>query len=312
MSRPILAGYDPETADRAPVEFAAAAARFTGAPLIVCAVSGRHDAATGEIDHDLGGDASGALARIEQELETEGIAVEYRELSGTSAAGALHRAAEEHDAGLLVVGSTRRGTVGRVLPGSTADRLMHGAPCPIAVVPAGWAGRGELKAIGVAYVDTEEGREALRGAHALARAAGAKLRAITAVQVNPAWFGETEAGTPVRPPKHMEEVEGEHRLAAEAALRRQVAELGDDVPVEADAFIGDPAEALVTVSEHLDLLVLGSRGYGPLRAVLLGGVSRQVAAQAHCPVIVLPRGVKAPLEQLFTAPRGAGAAGGIP
>jgi nucleotide-binding universal stress UspA family protein len=101
----------------------------------------------------------------------------------------------------------------------------------------------------------------------------------------------------------MEEVEGEHRVLAEAVLRRQVAELGDDVPVEAEAFIGEPAETLVTVSEHLDLLVMGSRGYGPLRAVLLGGVSRQVAAQAHCPVIVLPRGVKTPLEQLLAESR---------
>jgi hypothetical protein len=39
-----------------------------------------------------------------------------------------------------------------------------------------------------------------------------------------------------------------------------------------------------------------------LRAVLLGGVSRRVVAEAHCPVIVLPRGVKAPLEALTAAP----------
>jgi nucleotide-binding universal stress UspA family protein len=50
--------------------------------------------------------------------------------------------------------------------------------------------------------------------------------------------------------------------------------------------------------EHLDLLVCGSRGYGPLRAVLLGGVSRRVAAEAHCPVIVLPRGLRSSLESL--------------
>jgi hypothetical protein len=38
---------------------------------------------------------------------------------------------------------------------------------------------------------------------------------------------------------------------------------------------------------------LGSRGYGPLRAVLLGGVSRRLMVEAHCPVIVVPRGVEA-------------------
>jgi nucleotide-binding universal stress UspA family protein len=308
MSKPILVGYDPITADRAPVNFAVAAARFTGAPLSLLSVSARQGAPAGELDYDLCGDASGALGHIEQELTAEGIAVECRELPGTTAASALHEAAEAQDAGLLVVGSTRRGTMGRILPGSTADRLMHGAPCPVAVVPHGWETRGGLQTIGVGYVETEEGRQALLGAHALARRAGATLRAITVMKVSPWWYSETEPGTPLRPATHMEEIEGEHRVSAEAALRRQVTELGDDVPVEPEAFIGEPAEILTTVSENLDLLVIGSRGYGPLRAVLLGGVSRQVAARAHCPVIVLPRGVKAPLEELGAEPHGAGTA----
>jgi nucleotide-binding universal stress UspA family protein len=60
---------------------------------------------------------------------------------------------------------------------------------------------------------------------------------------------------------------------------------------------------LVKASEQLDLLVLGSRAYGPLRSVLLGSVSRRVTAGAHCPVIVVPRGVKASLEDILaTAP----------
>ena len=60
----------------------------------------------------------------------------------------------------------------------------------------------------------------------------------------------------------------------------------------------DPADVLIRVSENLDLLVCGSRAYGPLRAVLLGGVSRRVTAEARCPVIVQPRGVEASLEAL--------------
>ena len=301
MSKPILVGYDPITADPTPVNFAVAAARFTGAPLTVLSVTARAEAAAAELDQDLCGDASGALALLEPELEAAGIAVECRELPGRTAASALHEAAETQAAGLVVVGSTRRGTVGRILPGSTADRLLHGAPCPVAVVPHDWVTRGELQTIGVAYVDTNEGREALRGAHALARRAGATLRAITVMKVSPWWHSETEAGTAVSLPKTMADVEGEHRVQAEAALRRQVAELGTDVAIEAEVFIGEPAEALTTVSGNLDLLVMGSRGYGPLKAVLLGGVSRQVAAQAHCPVIVLPRGVRAPLEELLSA-----------
>ena len=38
------------------------------------------------------------------------------------------------------------------------------------------------------------------------------------------------------------------------------------------------------------MLVCGSRGYGPLRAVLLGGVSSALAHTAACPLLVIPRG----------------------
>jgi nucleotide-binding universal stress UspA family protein len=108
MSKPIIVGYDPATADRAPVNFGVAAARFTGAPLIVASVSAAGDRpGAGQQDEDLVLDPSDALAEAERELEPEGIPVECRGLTGTSAARALHEAAEVEDAGLLVVGSTR-------------------------------------------------------------------------------------------------------------------------------------------------------------------------------------------------------------
>jgi nucleotide-binding universal stress UspA family protein len=312
MSKPIIVGYDPKSADRAPVNFAAAAARFTGAPLIVASVRAgalsRDRADAGRYDEDLALDVSGALAGARGELEREGVRVECHELANTSAARALHEAAESEDAGLLVVGSTRRGPVGRVLPGSTAERLMHGAPCPIAIVPPGWEAGAGLKTIGVAYVDSEEGREALREAHALAQRAGATLRVLTAVKGGLAIYGETQATMAVQPGKGVTQGEGELRLRAEEALRRAAAALEGDVPVEIDAFVEDPADVLIRVSEHLDLLVCGSRGYGPQRAVLFGGVSRRVTAEAHCPVLVLPRGVEATLETLMTPERGVRAA----
>ena len=308
MSKPIIAGYDPTTADRAPVNFGVAAARFTGAPLIVASVSAAGDGpGAGQQDEDLVVDPSDALAAAQRELEPEGIPVECRGLTGTSAARALHEAAEADDAGLLVVGSTRQGAIGRVLPGSTADRLMHGAPCPIAIVPPGWEAGAGLHTIGVAYVDTEEGREALRSAHALARRAGATLRVLAAVKAGLAMYGETRARTAEQRGKDFDEVEGELRVRAEEALRRATDALDGDVPVETDAFVEDPADVLIRVSEHLDVLVCGSRGYGPLRAVLLGGVSRRLTAEAQCPVIVLPRGVTSSLEALMAASPGAAA-----
>jgi nucleotide-binding universal stress UspA family protein len=173
------------------------------------------------------------------------------------------------------------------------------------------AGAG-LNTLGVAFVDTDDGHEALRGAYALARRAGAKLRVLTAV--NPGvrtTYGEQQAGGDVTRGKGQTEVEGELRVRAEGELRDATAALGSDVPVESDAFVDDPADALIAVTQNLDLLICGSRGYGPRRAVLLGGVSRRLAAEAHCPVIVLPRGVASSLEALIAESPGAAAGGSV-
>ena len=299
MAKPIIVGFDPKSSDRSPVAFALRAARFTGAPLVVASV-GSGAAPEGGAQEDLEPGAGDALDELKRELDAEGVAVESVELESTSAARALHEAAEERDAGLLVVGSTGRGTVGRVLPGSTAERLMHGAPCPIAIVPHGWQAGEGLNTLGVAFVDSEEGHEALRGAYALARRAGATLRVLTAVKPGiRTTYGGLEAGGDVQRGRGETDVEGALRVRAEAGLRDALAALGDDVAVETDAFVEDPADVLIGVSQNLDLLICGSRGYGPLRAVLLGGVSRRLAAEAHCPVIVLPRGVASSLEALL-------------
>ena len=180
---------------------------------------------------------------------------------------------------------------------------MHGAPCSVAVVPHGWEQRHTLNPIGVGFTPTAEGLEALRAAHALARKADARLRIITAAKPRAGVFAGSEASKPDRLEyTGTEDVEGLHRVEAESAARDALAALEGAVTADIDAFVDEPADALVRVSEHLDLLVCGSRGYGPVRAVLLGGVSRRVVTEAHCPVIVLPRGVQAPLEALTAAP----------
>src|SRR3954469_25104353 len=221
MTRPILVGYDPTTSDHAPVEFAVAAAGFIGAPLLVLSVqagapvlpvgtgAGSVAAVLGQPDNDLVADCTQALAALEAELSAAGVSAECRKLQSTSAARALHEAAEAEDAGLLVVGSSRRGPLGRVVPGSTAARLLRGAPCPVAVVPRAWTARGVIATIGVACADSEEGRAALRAGHTLARAAGATLRVLTVVEPGPALYAATEPSTPVRPGKDVTAAEGE-------------------------------------------------------------------------------------------------------
>ena len=84
------------------------------------------------------------------------------------------------------------------------------------------------------------------------RRAGASLRVLTAVKAGLAMYGQTEARTAER---RGEEVEGELRVRAESALRQATDALNGDVSVETDAFVEDPADVLIRVSEHLDLLI---------------------------------------------------------
>src|SRR5436190_3062473 len=305
MTAPILAGFQALRADDAPVDFAAACARVTGAPLIIAIVAsaGKQQSVGRPLLEEEATEADHVgLDGLRRRLEDEGIDAEVRVLHGHSAPRALHDAAEKTGAGLLVIGSTNRGQSGRMAIGSTAQRLMHGAPCPIAVVPHEWEPGGGVQTIGVAYVDAPEGHEALRAGATLAKATGGKLRVLSAAK--PHGFSATHGGgDAMTHAVTYEDIGSALRADAERGVMEIVGEAG--VPIEPDVSVGDPAEFLIGASKHVDLLVCGSRGYGPRRAVLLGGVSGRVTAEAHCPVIVLARGVEGSLDALLGESTGA-------
>jgi hypothetical protein len=86
---------------------------------------------------------------------------------------------------------------------------------------------------------------------------------------------------------------------AREELRRAVVSVPDDVWAEGAFLHGDAARELEVESQVCDLLVVGSRGYGPLKAVALGAVSGHVARTASCPLLIVPRGAEAPLAALY-------------
>jgi nucleotide-binding universal stress UspA family protein len=97
------------------------------------------------------------------------------------------------------------------------------------------------------------------------------------------------------------ELRAKMEQSAREALGRTVAALPQDARAEGVLLEGDPAAELAKATEDLDLLVTGSRRYGPLRSTLAGGVTGPLLRAAHCPVIVVPRGIEAPLGKLFAA-----------
>ena len=182
-----------------------------------------------------------------------------------------------------------------VLPGSTGERLLHGSPCSVAVVPVGYRDAVHpIRRIGVAYNHTDEARAAVRGAAVLAEAFGAELELIGVVSAEsfstPALMG---GGPSIA---HLREDVEQH---VQETLDTAVAAVSATVPATSVRLLGSPADELTARSHELDLLVIGSRGYGPLHSSLVGGVSGRVMRSAQCPVIVVPRGLAAPLGGLF-------------
>ncbi len=196
-------------------------------------------------------------------------------ISSTSVGRGLHELAEIQEADLIVVGSSRRGLAGRVLLGSDTHAALNGAPCAVAVAPSGYAATPSMIAeIGIGYDGSPESEQALALGRQLARELGARLSALQAISVPAYVLGAGPA--PIE--ASIDDV------VAEA--RDRVAGLGD---IEPHAAYGSPAEELTLFSASVDLLIIGSRGYGPLGRIVHGSVSLRLARSARCPLLVLPR-----------------------
>ena len=210
------------------------------------------------------------------------LAIGIETTGSVSAAHGLHRLARELDAGMVVLGPSRRRSGGHRLPGPMGARFAHGAPCPVAVASAG-PPADELSRIGVAFAPTEDGEQALRAAAALADRAGATLQVIAVAAPLP-WMDLVEPGF------DGVTLQESYRRHVVHGVETAVAELPAAVPVDAQVPSGDPVDILAKASVDLDLLVCGSRGHGPLGEVVLGSISHAVLESARCPVLIVPRG----------------------
>jgi nucleotide-binding universal stress UspA family protein len=213
--------------------------------------------------------------------DLEGADVVIRLLADRSPARALHRLAVADGARMIVVGASERGRVGLIRPGSTSERIIQGSPYPVAVAPPDFASSDPitLERIGVGFDGQPPARIALAEAVTLAAAARARLRVIAVFE--PIAFGHLV----VAPPHNLETVNATERSQLERRLRDAVADIAG-IDAESVLLDGNASDRLTEQTRTLDLLVVGSRGYGPLRSVLLGGVSGHVIRTARCPVVV--------------------------
>jgi len=180
-------------------------------------------------------------------------------------AEALHEAVVAYAAELLVVDQ------------ALAPQVTHHAPCAVAVAPAGAAtsAPAEPRSLVVGWDGSTEAGEALEWAVQVAERTAGAVRIVHVFEHAP--IGQV--GSPV----------------LRARLEETRAAAAQRVPCTAQVVTGRAAAELQRIGDA-DLLVLGSRDRGPLTAVVLGSVAASVLWTAACPVVVLPRGVHAPVE----------------
>jgi nucleotide-binding universal stress UspA family protein len=284
---PLVIGYDGAPGGADALALGLGWARQLNVPAVVVTVyPGPAPIGPGRVDAEWVADRR----REAEQLLAEALAVtslasvEVRAIGSGSASHGLHDVGEELAASLIVLGSQ---TEPRLLSTSTAERVIAGAPCPVAMPPRGWSDRPshDLGRILIAFVPTPDGREALRIAARFAARIGARLHVVTVV-AGPAEVTSYRIG---------QDVDRVYVSAAKEAfehsIEQAISELASDAHASGEVVVGDdPVEILGSMAESsFDALFMGSRGYGPIRRVLLGGVASRLVHRLEIPAVIVPR-----------------------
>jgi nucleotide-binding universal stress UspA family protein len=252
----------------------------------------------GYLDTERGRDAL-ALGRILAEAR----AAELR-IAAVPDGEKLAATAREQAADLVVLGSTHRGPLGRIVPGTTMEHLLGGAPCAVAVAPPGFAERADgesvwqpldggaedvgMRVVGVGYDGAPAARGALELATELAARNGAALRVYTVVRkVAPIVPDAPMTPAPAAPSEL--EVRREE-------LRETVAGLPDEVRAQPVLLRGFAVTELAKAAGlGVDLLVVGTHVRGHVGRLFHKSVAGELALETPCPLLICPTRVDAPL-----------------
>jgi nucleotide-binding universal stress UspA family protein len=204
-----------------------------------------------------------------------------------SVARSLQRIVRRHHRDLLVVGSSRLGPEGRVRIGKRTRQLLCHFDCALAVAPRGLhADPRPLRRVGVGYDGRPESEAALGLAASIAVAAGAELQVQAVVDDRLLGLALSSSLGGVLGLDRDEVIQAEmERIQEQAVAAGRRTEARPDVAVAR----GRPADALLAMSETVDLLVIGSRRWGPAARLFLGSTGEALMHDAACPVLAVPR-----------------------
>jgi nucleotide-binding universal stress UspA family protein len=290
----VVVGYLAGKGGLAPLHLAVEAARTLKTSLTVATIvprpwttpsPARIDAEYAQWAEQLAADSAREAHRYLGEAARE-LDLSYQKWAHRSVSGGLLEVIGSLDADLLVLGSSANGQLGQVVVGSTADRLLHSSPVPVAISPRGYRGsrNGALARITCAYPGTPESVHVVQRVAELAKRLDVPMRVITfAVR-----------GRTMFPPEvglHAEDT----ILAAWAAHARELlAQLKTDGIITEDVVLqvvtgNEWGEALDAAEwEDGELLALGTSPSGPITRVFLGSRGTKIVRHSPVPVLVLP------------------------
>jgi nucleotide-binding universal stress UspA family protein len=215
-------------------------------------------------------------ALLDRERKTADVTADLLSIPSTSAGQGLHEQAEKLDADLLVVGSCSHGLLGRAALGDHTRSALDGAPCAVAIASRGYAKHAKpIASVGVAYNASPESKAALNTAQELAAEHKATVSALEVVSI-PSYATSGLVAADI----------GEGIVALLDDANTRMRQLDD---VDGHAVYGIAGEELAAFGARLDLLVVGSRSYGPWRRLVLGSTSDYLERHARCSLLVLPR-----------------------
>jgi nucleotide-binding universal stress UspA family protein len=301
----MLVAYAPDGRGRAVLHLAAMLARSADDDLLLCAVvpvtwppsPARVDAEYQEHVNRAAEDAlAGARSRLPEDLAVSSVVVHAR-----STPAGLLEVAEEHEASLIVTGSSAAGGAGSVTLGSVTTRLLHSSPIPVALAPRGFRASSGARVRRVTAAFGGSGEDLVVGAAGVAARVGATLR-LASFAVRP------RAPFTVAVGREADDSALREWLSEIEAAQQEVLERVHDlpsVPADCEAVVGS-GESWEDALEEIDwsdgdVLVVGSSSIGPIARVFLGSRSAKIVQHAPVPVVVVPRGVVAELADEATA-----------
>jgi nucleotide-binding universal stress UspA family protein len=292
----LTVAYTPDERGKTALHLASMLARSLGDELVICSVipapwvpgMARIDA---EYRQELDEIADHALKLARKSLPGD-VSARFERHSARSAPTGLLEVAKQHEAYMIVVGTSSAGVFGHIGLGSVTNRLLHTSPVAIALAPRGFRSQpgAKVKRVTAAYDGSANAESLLLAAARVAALVGASLRiASFAVWSRPAYT--TRLGTDSED-LVLQEWITDLEKSAHAALG-QVEELAK-APRQVETVVGQGdgwEEAIDDIGwDDDDVLVVGSSAVGPIAQVFLGSRGAKILRSSPVPVVVVPRG----------------------